>query len=320
MVGSTRLWQASASGANGATPFVALEGQVPGTRTARVEIADGATVLAASARTPHRPRVQVLSPRRGARVRGGLTVRWRASDADGGPLDVTIGYSADGGRRYRVVAGGTGRTAVTLPAELLRPSRNARLRLRVSDGFNTTRVTSAPFVVARRAPRVVILDAGPGLRSDAGAEVVLNGQARDDQGRPIVGRRLRWLAGRRLLGTGTALSAEPRLGTRSIRLVATDRAGRVGSASVPIRVRATTPFFVRFDAAGRIARRATSVLLTAATTQAATLRVGRRRFAVGPAARRLRLPVPRGRGRHTLRLTLTAGGRRAVRLLVVTRR
>ena len=88
---------------------------------------------------------------------------------------------------------------------------------------------------------------------------------------------------------------------------------------MPLRVRATTPFFLRLAAPARIARGASAVAVTVAATQDATLRVGGFRASVGPRARRLSVPVRPGASRLTLRFVLTAGGLRGEQFVVIRR-
>lgn len=61
-----------------------LDGAVRAPGAAKVEIVRDGAVVAERRRSPHRPRVRVLSPRRGARVGGHprVVVRWSARDAD----------------------------------------------------------------------------------------------------------------------------------------------------------------------------------------------------------------------------------------------
>ncbi|MCW2952516.1 MAG: hypothetical protein JWQ48_1686 [Conexibacter sp.] len=323
VVASKPLRQQTLEGGAGAQRSVVLEGEAPVGATARVEIVANGGVVAARSRSRHAPHARVLSPRRGSRVGGdgGVTVRWTAADPDGGALDLSLDYSHDGGRSFRnVFAGPADRRSVRLPAALLAASANARLRLRVSDGFTTTTTTSARFAVASRPPEVRILEPSAPAHVDAGGTVLLRGAARDDRDAPITGRRLRWLAGGRLLGSGPSIAVALPAGTRRIVLAATDRSGRVATASVGVRLRATTPFFLRLDVPSRIAPRARTATLVVASTQPATLRVGARRFAVGAAARRIRVPVRPGRTTVTLRLTLTAGGTASTRTVALQRR
>jgi hypothetical protein len=115
------------------------------------------------------------------------------------------------------------------------------------------------------------------------------------------------------------VSAALPAGTRSVRLEATDAAGRTGSASVAVRVRATTPFFVRLSAP-RVSRTARTAVLVVSATQPSTLTVRGRRHRVGHRTTRIRVPIGAGRTPVRLRLTLTAGGRRSTSTIVVNRR
>ena len=252
--------------------------------------------------------------------RATVAVRWRASDADGDPLDATLDLSTDGGRTFHNVwAGPSGDGVARVRTELLSATGAARLRLGVSDGFRETTTTSARFTVVGRRPQVQILEPVPNQRGDAGGAVRLRGAAVDDHGRQLAGRRLRWLAGRTVLGRGTTVSAALPAGARSVRLEATDAAGRTGSASVALRVRATTPFFVRLSAP-RVARTARTAVLVVSATQPSTLDRRGRHHRVGPKARRI-TGVHRGVKQPVrLRLTLAAGGRRSVPTVVVNRR
>ena len=146
------------------------------------------------------------------------------------------------------------------------------------------------------------------MRSDG--LLLLEGAAFDDAGLPLTGRRLRWYAGSRLLGSGERLNTRALpVGARSIRLVATDALGRSAEARVALRVTAVRPAFITLEAPATVARTAKSVRVRVATTASATLRIGGRRYATGRTPRRITLSIA-GRG-QTIRLpyTLTANGR-----------
>jgi hypothetical protein len=309
-------------GARGAPPLRQITGSVAAPTASRVEITASGAVIGARSRSAHAPTGRFLEPGRGGRVGRGASVlvRWAAADADGDPVEVEIDASADGGRTFRNVAGGSGLSRLALPRSLLAPSSRARLRLRISDGFNVTQVLSAPFAVVARPPEVTILDPAARARVQAGAAVFLRGGALDAAGRRVPGRRLRWLAGRRLLGRGEAVSAVLPSWARRVRLEAVDGAGRVGSASVPVIVRSATPFFLRLEVPRRISRAARGFTLTVASTQDGVLRAGRQRFRVSPRARRVRIRIRPGRASATVHLVLTAGAGRSDQYLVVRRR
>ena len=121
------------------------------------------------------------------------------------------------------------------------------------------------------------------------------------------------------VGRGESVSAVLAPGTRSVRLTAIDAAGRRGAASVALRPRATTPFFLRLVAPSKRPRTARSVTLRVASTQLARLRIGARSFSVTPQARRIRLQVRPGRSTLRLRLVLSAGGKRTEQVVTITR-
>jgi hypothetical protein len=203
---------------------------------------------------------------------------------------------------------------------MLTSSSNARLRLRVNDGFNEAAATSSRFIVVGRAPQVTIVEPASRVTIRPGSVINLTGGAQDDHGRTITGRRLRWFAGRTLLGRGERVTATLAAGTRAVRLVAVDRAGRIGSRAVRVRVPGSTPYFLQLTAPKRLSRRARQVVLTVATTQAGTLRIGGRGFSVGRSPRRIRVGVAAGRSTLKLTLTLVASGGRNRQRVVVPRR
>src|SRR5205823_1466117 len=115
----------------------AAAGPVP----ASVSVVSGATTLATRTRSRHIPVVKVLSPRAGATVGRGrtVTVAYSARDADHDPLTAKVEYSRDDGQTFTTLwTGPAGRTAKLSSAQLAGSSR-ARIRVRVSDGFNEGR-------------------------------------------------------------------------------------------------------------------------------------------------------------------------------------
>ena len=172
-------------------------------------------------------------------------MKWTARDADGDPLIATVDYSADGGRHWRVVADRVRAGSARVPSRLLSASRNGRLRVRVSDGFNAAVATSGRLRAAGAAPLVRIIRSGRGNRVRAGTTLLLKGAAFDDADRPLTGRHLKWYAGRKLLGRGELLSVmnlSPDV--KSIRLVATDARRRSSQAVLTLKVIAVPPAFL----------------------------------------------------------------------------
>ncbi len=306
----------------GGAVHLALEGAVPAPSVARLEVVLSGVVLASRVRSAAAPAVRIVAPRAGARVGAAgrpVDVVWEATDPDGDALAAAVEFSADGGRTWRQAAGGADLGRVRLPPGLLTPSPRARLRVRVDDGFTATTSSVLSIVVPSRPPAVTILSPRPRQAVQAGAAITLSGVATDDRGRRISGDRLRWFAGNRLLGRGSTISASLPAGTRTVRLRATDARGRQGDSAVPVRLRPTTPFFVRLEAPARIAPGAGSLVVTVSATQTAILGAGAQRVPVGTIARRVRLTVRPGRGKLVLRLSLSSGGRRSEQYLVVAR-
>lgn len=304
------------------TPVIFFHGVVPAGGAASVEVLRSGSVAATRARSAHAPRVRLLAPRRGTIGRGRtVAVRWSATDADGGLLSSSVDYSADGGRRWRTVLQSTrGSGAARLPSRYFTGSRDARVRVRVNDGFNQGVATSGRLRAIGSPPAVRITAPRSGQRYLSDASVYLAGSAFDDAFRRLGGRSLRWYAGRRRVGTGegaTVSGLAP--GLVRIRLVARDRRGRAASASIRVRVSAASPFFTSLLWPGRIRRGARSLVVRVATNEPALLGAGGKRYRVGPRIRRLRVTVPRGSRSFTLRLSLSAYGRRATRSLAVAR-
>jgi hypothetical protein len=109
-------------------------------------------------------------------------------------------------------------------------------------------------------------------------------------------------------------------GARSVRLVARDRGGRTGSATVGVKVQATTPLFLRLSVPRRLSRRARTLTLVVAATEPATLRLGTQRRSVGRRAQHISVHVRPGRGTLRLRFVLAAGGRSSTQYVAVPRR
>jgi hypothetical protein len=154
----------------------------------------------------------------------------------------------------------------------------------------------------------------------ADAPLYLVGTADDELGRALRGRRLTWFVGRRRAGSGNAASVlglHP--GNVTIRLVARDSRGRHGVRSVRVRVLAVTPRLLAAGAPRRISPRARSVTLRILASVPSRLTIGRRHFAVGRRARRVRVAVRPGAGALQLTLRLSAGRRASVARIVIPR-
>jgi hypothetical protein len=269
------------------------------------------------------PRVHVLSPRRGQRVRGGrragLVVRWSASDPDGDALYATVDYSPDGGRTWTTVFQGASGGRARIPGRALAGSRRARVRVAVNDGFSEPRAVSAAFIADGSPPAVRIVRPQKGEALVAGSRTLLAGSALDDRRRELRGRALSWYAGRRLLGHGQRLTVRLPAGRYALRLAARDRTGRASTARLRVRVERPPLRIARIEYRQRLGRRARTLTVSIAASEPAVLSAAGRRYRVGAHARRIGLPLPRRprTGALRIRCVLSAAGGRHVRGTIV---
>jgi hypothetical protein len=277
-------------------------------RAAVVELVRDGAVVDRRARS-RAPRVRLSTPTARTRVGGGrasaLVVRWSASDPDGDPLSATVEYSSDDGRNWRTLFDGTDRGSARLPGRYLEGSRQARVRLRVSDGFAEGSATSARFRADGTPPTARILSPRSGDRIVAGDVVALAATAFDDRHVALGGSALTWFAGRRRLGTGNALGVRLHPGRVTLRLAARDRTGRRVVRSLAVRVEARRQRLVTFAFPRVVRAGARTVTGRIATAAAATFAAAGRRYAVGPRARRVVLALPRRPRAGLLRVAFT---------------
>ena len=289
-------------------PLNELTGEVPARGVDRVEVLLNGAVVASRSRPRPAPNVLVHAPRRGARVgRGGkVNVRWRATDRPHSALTASIDYSRDGGRSWHTVFVGPSRGKASLSSFYLAPSQEARVRVRVSDGFNETAAVSPLFAAIGAKPRVAIEKTLTSVAGDA--RLQLSGQAFDASMRDLRGDSLRWFDGPFAIGRGAAISTGPLPpGKNLIRLVATDSAGRTGTARVRVAVRPVSLPFLQLGIPKQVPRAARKLVFSARSAVPATLTIGKTRFKLGPKKKRFSLPIRRGTP-VMLRLTATAPG------------
>jgi hypothetical protein len=305
------------------TNIVQISAVVPAAKGRKVELVRDGVVLDSVSRSPSAPKVRLIAPRRGARVgsRGVLRVRWRARDRDRGRLLVSLDFSPNRGKMWKPVATGLRGSRYALPISFLARTKNARVRVRADDGWRETAAVSGRFSVAGPPPQVTIELPRKGMRLRADEPLNLEGVAYDDRSRTIDNGQLRWFDGRRALGRGQQVSVMSlRPGKHQVRLLARDRSGRTGGASVLVRVTPVKPSFLVLRTPKSISRKARRIAIRAAASLPGTLTVGRRRFAIDRRTRRYRVPVKRSRKAVTLRLVLRGGGRTTVAKLTIPRR
>jgi len=259
----------------------------------------------------------------GGGARSRLTVRWKATDPDKDPLSATIEFSANGSSGWRPIWVGANSGRAVVPGRYLERGTHARIRVKISDGFNETTAVSRPFRAEGVPPTArIVLPATSKL--PAPGRILLQGSGIDDRNRVLGGRSLTWFAGKRRLGRGDQLRARLPGGKVTLRLQARDRFGRVTTA---VRRLTITPRQLRIrtlSAPAHVAKGARSVKVSVATTVPSTLRVSGKRFSVGGKAKKVTVPLPRqpAIGILKLKLSFTAKGprQRAVRQLATVLR
>ncbi len=259
---------------------------------AKVQVTAAGTVLAERSATKP-PAVKVTAPRKGSRARRSLRVSWRATDPDGDALQATVGFSPSPGAPYKTLYEGVDTGAVTVPARQLQASRRARVRVTVNDGFNEVSAESARFRADGAPPTARIIVPARGVTGKAGGRTLLEGEATDDAGRALTGRRLTWFAGKRRLGTGSPLRARIPAGRVKLRLQARDRRGRRASATRVLVQEPVTLDLTELRAPDRVTRRTKRITVRIAATTPSRARIGGRTVRVGTKTRKVRVPLPR---------------------------
>jgi hypothetical protein len=200
---------------------------------ATITLSDGEAVLASMSRSAHAPAVSLIEPPDG--VFDG-TIRWEWGDADGDDLVAIVEYLPGGEREPLPLAIDYVDDVLIVDPALLPGSADARILLRVTDGFTTTTVRSAPFTVADKAPDVEIIEPSSFRVIGAGDRLTLRGTAMDPEDGLLGGSSLTWTSDRDgVLGTGDTIGVGS-LGTgiHVITLEAVDTAGNTGAADVAV--------------------------------------------------------------------------------------
>lgn len=291
--------------------FEEIMGTVPASGAESIAVEAHGKVLASRVRPAQAPRVQILAPASGARVGTGPAVllQWSAASPEHLPLTASVDYSYDGGRSWRTIFIGADRGRVSLPSFYFLGSPDARVRVRVSDGFNEAAAVSAPFTAAGAPPQVSIVSPGPRTQLSGDATLQLAGEAFDQQLRSLAGHSLQWFDGPVPLGYGTTISAGPLPpGANQIHLVARDAAGRTASATIVVNVTPVKIPFLNLTLPARVSSQTSQLTFLASSAVPATLTIGTRSFKLTRAPERLIVPITPGQSPLLLELTATANG------------
>jgi hypothetical protein len=298
--------------ASTAEPLVQISAEVPAAGVDSLEVANAGTPVATITRPAKAPRVKVLAPRAGAGVGGRPTVlvRWSATNPEHLPLTAYVDYSTNRGRSWRTIFVGPNTGRVALESFFFTASRAARVRVRISDGFNETLAVSRVFTALGAPPQVTISTAlGPKMRFPGDAELQLSGTAVDQAMQTLSGRQLTWYDGPFRLGTGPNISAGPLpAGVNHLRLVARDPAGRTGSAALTVKVSPVSLPFLKLRIPAHASSRATSLPLRGSASISTTITIGTHRFRLSGRPGRFSLPIRRGSAPLLLEIEIKAAG------------
>jgi hypothetical protein len=195
------------------------------------------TILAERAVSANKPFVKVTRPNPGETWGEKATVTWEAGDADKDSLSYTVFYNSGADQSWVPIATDVTGLSVSVDTALLVGSKKARVRVRATDGVNTTEADSAgTFTVPEHPPLVAIVGMANGnVLCREGAE--FSGTAYDPREGMLSGTHLKWGSDRDgTLGIGPHIKTTKPLsiGAHVITLTATNNQGRTASKRVKI--------------------------------------------------------------------------------------
>lgn len=208
--------------------------------TKQIVLKRNQTVLATRAVSANKPTLRIVGPRAGESWSSNGAILWQAADADNDALTFTVFYNNGNDQRWIPIATDITKQSISIDTRMLVGSTKARVRVRATDGVNTTEAESALFTVKEQEPIVTILR----LRNNDVISSLQNaeftGAAYDPREGMLPSDRLRWTSNRDgVLGTGRHLKTSRPLsrGEHTITLTATNSQGKVGTRKVKILVR-----------------------------------------------------------------------------------
>lgn len=215
-------------------PFSELLPLLPG--AVRLQVREGANVLADRVASANPPVVTLLTPNGGGSVGTGSVVRWSASDPDDDTLAFDILYSNDNGAHWRSLTVGITGNVYTITS-VLPGATQGLMRVVAMDGFHSAEdVSDGTFTVAGNAPLATIITPFDGMTALPGSPVEFRGTATDLEDGPLSDGQLVWTSSRDgALGTGEVVALDTlSFGQHRITLTATDGDGQTNSQNITI--------------------------------------------------------------------------------------
>ena len=196
-------------------------------------------IVESATRPEDSPEVELILPASGDIMDDFLIVDWEASHPGGEILQALIQYSTDNGENWTTLAVNAPNEPYLLEAGLLPGSLGeARIRVTVNDGFNSTEAVSEPFTVTPREPVATIHRPEDGTTFAPGEAILVRGDAYDPEDGPLLGESLVWeLSGTGEVGTGSMVLLEDLpAGIYELTLTGTDSDGMTSSDAITFSV------------------------------------------------------------------------------------
>jgi len=214
-----------------------------------LEIAFNDVVIDSRTISANAPVVNLTLPNGGELWSGMETIQWTASDADGDQLLFTLLYSPDGGLTWHSIATKIDANQYEVDSLGLPGSDNARIRVLVSDGANTSHDDSdATFTVLFKPPAVEVISPEDGGVFTSTRAVRLHGLGRNTFGNQLTADRFVWDIDGQFVGQGPKLDVNLDEGVYEVTLKVTGMDESTTSKVVTITV-SDTPGTIAIEAA-----------------------------------------------------------------------
>ncbi len=150
---------------------------------AQAEIVHDNVVLWSKSVSANAPTINLTAPNGGSFNAGTpINVTWTANDLDSDPLQFALDYSSDNGATWLKINPKISGTSYLWTPGYVTATTTAKVRVRASDGFNTTFATSNPFVLTAKAPKAIILAPDNGATLAEGEVIDLQGASLTSSG------------------------------------------------------------------------------------------------------------------------------------------